>query len=144
MQISFRMRGNSQQITLSDLNSFESMLGMSLPQDYREHMLAYNGGIVEPMEIRHINYEGNDQGISYFFPIKYGSNIMEEIYTNFNGKIPNGYIVIGVTRGQGRILLSLNNDNTYGKIVEWYPDGEINELSLSFTQLLNDMVESDE
>lgn len=144
MQLTFKMSNNSQLITLTELNSFETMIGLSLPQDYRQHMLTYNGGIVEPYKLDHINYIDGDQGISKLYPIKYGSMTMEKIYSHLNNLIPNNYLSIGKTRGQGEIIMSLNNDGTYGNIKEWYPDGEINELSPSFTQLLNDMVESDE
>lgn len=144
MQISFSMRSNSQPITLSDLISFEAILNATLPQDYKQHMLSYNGGLVIPNEIRHINYDSADHGISDFYPIKYGFDIMENIFSDLNGIIPSGFISIGKTRGQGEIIMSLINDSSYGNIKEWYPDGFNYDLSPSFTQLLNNMVESDE
>lgn len=144
MQLTFEMNSDSQHVTLVELNTFEAMVGYPLPQDYRQHMLTHNGGIVRPTEKDHVNYIDGDQGISKFFPIKYGSITMEKTYTDLDGILPNGYICIGMTRGQGEIIMSLNNDSTYGNVKEWYPDGEINDLSPSFTQLLNDMVESND
>ena len=40
--------------------------------------------------------------------------------------------------------MSLNNDNAYGNIKEFFSDGSMFDLSPSFTQLLNDMVENDD
>jgi hypothetical protein len=143
MQLTFKMRGNSQAITLAELNDFETLVGYPLPQDYRQHMLAHNGGIVV-QDVRHINYPDGGEGIAYLDSIKYGSYTMEDVFLALKGKIPNGYLSIGVTNNEGNIIMSLNSDSTYGNIREWFPDGEINALSPSFTQLLNDMVESDE
>lgn len=143
MILTFKQRQNSQTITLEELNEFESFIGYTLPQDYRQHMLTYNGGIVV-QDVKHVNYPDGGEGIAYFNPIKYGSYTMEDIFLSLNGKIPNGYISIGVTSNEGNIIMSLNNNNTYGDIKEWFPDGYIYDLSPSFTQLLNDMVESEE
>jgi hypothetical protein len=144
MQLTFKMRGNSQAITLAELNDFETLVGYSLPQDYRQHMLTHNGGVVEQNEIDHVNYIAGDKGVSDFYPIKYGYDTLEEVYDDLHENIPGGYIAIGRTRGQGEIIMSLNNGPTYGNIKEWFPDGDIYDLSPSFMQLLNDMVESEE
>jgi hypothetical protein len=146
MELTFRMRSNEQPINVIELNDFQTLVGYPLPDDYRQHMLAHNGGIVSPMEIAHISAPDAGGGIAYFYPIKYGSTTTEEMY-NYSSNIigndfPEGYIIIGKTRGGGEIIMSLNNDSTYGNTKEWYPDGTINNLSPSFTQLLNDQVEA--
>lgn len=89
------------------------------------------------------NYPDGGEGISYFDPIKYGSHTMEMVYAALNKKIPTGYLSIGITNNGGYIIMSLNNDATYSNIKEYFPDGEILNLSTSFTQLLNDMIEDD-
>ena len=82
--------------------------------------------------------------ISYFYPIKYGDYIIEKSYDYMSGRIPSGYLAIGTTDNGGEIIISLNKDSTFGKTKEWFPDGYINDLSSSFTQLLNDMVLDEE
>lgn len=109
MQLTCEVDSDSQAITIAELNSFEAMLGSTLPQNYRQHMLTYNGGVIFPTEIRHINYESGDHGISDFYPIKYGYDTIEEVYSDLNGIIPNDFISIGTTRGQGEIIMSLIN-----------------------------------
>jgi hypothetical protein len=143
MQLTFRTKGNSQLITLEELNTFETLIGKTLPQDYRQHMLTYNGGVLE-QDVDHVNYPEGGQGISSFHPIKYGYYPMEELFEDLNDVLPTGNIAIGVTDAQGIIIMSLNNDSTYGNIREFFPDGDIQDLSSSFTQLLNDMVPSND
>ena len=139
MQLTFRTKSNSQKITLEELNTFETFIGMKLPEDYRQHMLTYNGGVVVEDNIEHKNHKKGGRGISSFHPIKYGYYIMEEVFEDLNGIIPEGYLAIGKSDNGGIILISLNKDS-YGKTILMYSDGDIENLSDSFTQLLNDMV----
>jgi hypothetical protein len=137
MELNFEMDSDLQAITVEELNTFETFIGKKLPQDYRQHMLTYNGGILE-QDVEHKNYSDSG-GISYFHPIKYGYYTMEELFDDLSEVLPNGYITIGKTDSGGQIIISLNNDSNYGKIEEWFADGEIRHLSPSFTQLFNDM-----
>jgi hypothetical protein len=141
MILTFRQQENL--LTLQDLNDFEALIGLVLPPDYKQHMLLYNGGIVNE-DVKHINYLDGGEGISKFYPIKYGNYKMEEIFSILNGKIPTGYLAIGITNNAGKIIISLNNDSTYGNTKEWFPEEKIYDLSPSFTQLLNDMVLEEE
>lgn len=142
MQITFEMQLDTQSITLEELNEFQSMVGSSLPQDYRQHMLIYNGGGAKPMNLAHVSNPEAGSGILEFYSIKYSSFTIEDVNLSLKDAIPTGYLIIGRTWGGGKIIISLNNDSTYGNTKEWYPDGTINDLSPSFTQLLNDQVEA--
>lgn len=143
MQITFRSRSIEEQITLAEFNEFQSLIGYSLPEDYRQHMLSINGGMVEQDNNAHISNPEAGNGIAYFYPIKYGGTTMETIFSsNTQAYYPAGYIAIGKTKGGGKIIISLNNDDAYGNTKEWYPDGTLNELSPSFTQLISDQVEA--
>ena len=141
MQITFEMAIIAQAITLQELNDFQTLIGLPLPEDYRQHMLTYNGGIVNELNNAHISNPEGGGGISKFYPIKYGGHTMEKSYQNTNDILPNGYLAIGTAKGGGEIIISLNNDTTYGHTKHWYPDGTIYDLSPSFTQLINDQVE---
>ena len=141
MQITFEMAFDTQSITLAELNEFQAMIGKPLPEDYRQHMLTYNGGDVAEMNNAHISNPEGGSGIEDFYPIKYGGNTIEEVNSTLGDEIPSGYLIIGCARGGGKIIISLNNDTTYGYTKHWYPDGSIYDLSPSFTQLINDQVE---
>lgn len=144
MQLTFRSRSIEQPITLEELKEFESFIGYILPQDYRQHMLVHNGGMVEQDNNAHISNPEAGNGIAYFYPVKYGGYTMEKAHQQLASVLPLGYISIGTTRGGGEIIISLISGSTYGNTKERYPDGTINELSPSFTQLLNDQVEAEE
>jgi hypothetical protein len=142
MQITFKMAIIAQPISLEDLNEFQALIGNPLPEDYRQHMLTYNGGIVNEYNNAHLsNPEGGD-GIAQFYPIKYSTYTLEDINNDLSNLIPSGYLIIGRTRGGGEIIISLNNDASYGNTKVWFSDETIKYLSTSFTQLINDQVEA--
>ncbi|WGH77115.1 SMI1/KNR4 family protein [Tenacibaculum tangerinum] len=133
---------NVQAITLDELNTFQISLGKTLPEDYRQHMLLYNGGSVINKKIEHKNYPENPStGLNYLLPIKYGYDTIEHTINDISEYLPSGYLPIGLNMAGGYVIISLNNDTTYGRIKEWYPDDELNDMSESFTQYLEDMVE---
>ncbi|WGH75109.1 SMI1/KNR4 family protein [Tenacibaculum tangerinum] len=143
IRITFKNR--NQISTPEELNEFENSLGgLVLPEDYRQHMLTYNGGIVRQYDIVHKNYYGlGDGGISDFLSIKYGGYTVEKFNEDLSDRLPTGYLAIGFTSGGGDIIMSLNNDATYGNTKVRYTEGEKIDLSPSFIKLLNDMVEAE-
>ena len=142
MNLTFKKQNRWQPISLDELNEFETLIGMSLPEDYKAFMLEHNGGSIE--NLNHINYPNGEQGLARLFSIKYGSGFtMEKMFLSNTERIPKGHLVIGSTNLGARIIISLNDDETYGTTLEWLDeDGAYNSLSPSFTQLLNDMVPS--
>jgi len=144
--VTITFKSRSQGITLQELNEFENSLErLTLPQDYRDHMLTHNGGIVEQYDIVHKDYYGiGDGGISDFLPIKYGGYTVEEFNAALSDRLPSGYLAIGFTSGGGDIIISLNNDATYGNTKVRYTEGKIKDLSPSFTDLINNMVEAED
>ena len=81
------------------LNKFESLIGKTLPTDYRQHMLLYNGGDVVQNNIEHKDYVEDGGGISYFYPIGIGDYTIEEVFNDLinTAFLPSGYIPIGTT-----------------------------------------------
>ena len=146
MEITFTMSLDSQQISTEELQVFENTLnGLKLPEDYKHQMLTCNGGNVDQYEIEHKNYIGEGIGIASFLPIKYGNYTLEKAKNSFMDRLPEGFIPIGHTTGNaGLLIMSLNNDQTYGHIKVRYTDGDIEDFSPSFTDLLNDMVEAED
>lgn len=140
MELNFLKKKSWQPITLGELKEFETLVGYTLPQDYKEFMLEHNGGSIE--NLKHISYPTGDQGLSRLFSIKYDNGYtMEKVFLKNTGRLPNGYLSIGATNYGGEIIISLNNDETYGNTKEWISEEYNCDLSPSFTQLLNDMTE---
>ena len=63
MKITFKTEFNSQKITLDELNTFETFIRMKLPENYRQHMLNFNGGEIEEDNVEHKNYKEGGRGI---------------------------------------------------------------------------------
>lgn len=142
--IQFEVRNNVQIINSDELQVFEHNLGYILPNDYKDHMLTYNGGIVINKKIEHKDYPDiTSTGLNYLFPIKYGAEPVENVYNDISQFLDDGYLPIGKNSGGGYVIMSLNSDDMYGEIKEWYPDDELNDMSPSFTQYLEDMIESE-
>jgi hypothetical protein len=66
MQITFKMAASAQPITEAELNEFQALIGMTLPEDYRQHMLAYNGGLVKEYGNAHISDPEGGGGLKNF------------------------------------------------------------------------------
>ncbi|GGG23214.1 hypothetical protein GCM10011344_24940 [Dokdonia pacifica] len=119
-------------ITQEELEEFEQQLdGLKLPEDYKAHMLKYNGGITIEDYIC-----GDNENIKfmYFLPIKYGSDTMENSLIAREDVLPINDIYIGAVRG-GELCMSLGENN--GSIYVFYSDGERIDLASSFTEFIN-------
>ncbi|WP_299767415.1 SMI1/KNR4 family protein [uncultured Dokdonia sp.] len=141
MIITFHIQAD-QLIIDTDLNDFEQQINKTLPNDYRQHMLQYNGGGIDKFNLAHVVDETyGAYGLAYLFALKYDSTTIESIFTAYQDDYPVGYIPIGVAAGGGEFIMSLNNDETYGEIKILEEDGIMEYLSPSFSQFLEDMVE---
>lgn len=70
-------------ITLNDIQEFETAKGLTLPEDYKAHMLQYNGATVESIEV-HFGVPDDDINFSYFHPLKYGDSILVDTQHTFS------------------------------------------------------------
>ncbi|BAP32479.1 uncharacterized protein CHSO_3442 [Chryseobacterium sp. StRB126] len=120
-------------ITSDELHEFEVKTGISLPQDYKEHMLKYNGGSPLSYDL----YFGEpDEGIllSGFKSIKYGTSLVEQ-----KDYLPPKYLSIGYTE-TGYLAMSLD-EKEYGNIFIYYSEAELALLAPSFTEFLEGLVD---
>lgn len=121
-------------ITLSDIQEFETTTEVSLPEDYKAHLLEYNGALVEGVEV----YFGEpDDGIRffYFLPLKYGSSSHVEM----DDYLPEKHITIGCTQG-GYLAMALTEEN-YGHIYVYYSDAKLIWLTPSFTAFVAGLID---
>ena len=121
-------------ITLSDIQEFEAAKGLTLPEDYKAHLLRYNGAEVESIEV----YFGvPDDGInfSYFHPLKYGDSILVDT----EDYLPEKHITIGCT-STGYLAMSLAEE-AYGHIYVYYSEAELTWLADSFTAFVSDLTD---
>lgn len=130
-----KYKSKSQNITLEEFQQLEKNYSIKFPQDYKDHMLKYNG--INPLEDYYFLPDTWEDAINFFYilPIKYGSYIFEE--GNLIGSLedyPEMQLMIGVTR-TGNLSMSLKKEE-YGSIYVYYSDGEMHKLTNSFTEFL--------
>jgi len=125
-------------IGLADINLLEQDLQVVFPDDYKEHMLQYNGGIVKSSAVY---FKEFDTGIVFesLHPIKNGDDTLEDLYALRRDYLPEKYISIGYING-GNLCISLTEDN-HGAIYAYYPDGENKLLAASFKDFLSNLID---
>lgn len=122
-------------ITFEELNTFEQKLsGFKLPQDYKEHMLKYNGGGVDET---YVWYNDPDIEFLYFYPIKFEDENMESALIDREGVLPESDIYFGAIRG-GALCMTLTGNT--GLIYVLYSDGERIDLASSFTEFVKGLI----
>ncbi|CAL2080621.1 SMI1/KNR4 family protein [Tenacibaculum sp. 190524A05c] len=127
-------------ITIEEFNEFEVLLeGLKLPDDYKSHMLTYNGGYPDGDYVCFRNPNRIIE-LEYFHPIKYGSDTME-YYLFMRKVLPKNHISIGIISG-GRISLSLS-ELDYGSVYISYEDVIPEKIASSFTEFINGLFEAD-
>lgn len=112
----------------STIQYVERELGAVLPRDYKRFMVSSNGAIFDPPAS--FSYEDKDTGeiIEDYVGILFGLAEMplenellsSQIGYDFNERVPNGVIAIGVTTSGSGIATSLR-DKDFGVIYVWDP-----------------------
>lgn len=134
----------------SEIENWEKKSNISLPDDYRRFLIAYNGGSPYPRLFKHGMgsltagpYE--DQSNETYVDIILS---WESVESHWRGEtygkgIPPGYLLIAVTPGAIQVLMNIDSEK--GQIVSWYhstsPWGsgnntEIYPIANSFTEFL--------
>ncbi|WGH75105.1 SMI1/KNR4 family protein [Tenacibaculum tangerinum] len=134
------------QVTEDDLNLLEAHIGRILPEDYRRHMIQWNGGVALQDNLVHKDFPsaGTDFVLESLYPlIADDESSTVKAYWDFEtGDIlAEGYIPIGSAVGGDEIIMSLNLDETFGNIKLQTDYGLIHDISPSFNQYLEDLVE---
>lgn len=121
-------------ITAQDIREFEANLGASLPEDYKAHLLTYNGGHSNSMDI-YFGFPDDGINLFYFYPLKYGDSEQVEQHDY----LPYKHISIG-RFSTGDLAMSLLED-TYGHIYSYYSEVELNFLAPSFTAFVSGLID---
>lgn len=127
-----------QNITLHDITVFEENLGYKFPESYKKHIMQHNGGKPEKDYIQGLR-------VSYFNPIKYGDDTLEDNIEDFKDLLPTGFLPFTTDWGGNPICISLKLGNNYGKI--YYCPMDIDEIvpkliSNSFQEFINGLEEN--
>lgn len=142
-------------VTEADLQQLEWLLQLRLPEDYRDFLLATNGGQVEGYWA--FELAANDGSmLSQFYRLKDKSPststlaYMRQLYAE---RMPRGLLVIGCDPGGGKICLGYAGPLA-GRVWFWDPGMDFDdtvpgsfenfhEMAGSFTQFLSSLSRTD-
>lgn len=126
---------SEKQVTQEELNNFEENFQVSLPDDFRQHYLNYNGGYPPYDYVKGLK---NIFTINGFDSIKYGTLPIEQIIADhkksgitFEKKIPFAY------DNGGNVFLISEDGAIYILESEFLKDKNYILVSESFTDFLN-------
>ena len=137
--------------SLDSIKKLEFDIGSSLPDDYKDFLISYDGGLPEPAAFD-IPRENNSSIVKEFFgldtPLLTAS--IEYNRRMYENRIPKKFLVIGCDVFGNRIILGIKNDN-YGEIFFWDHENEADEdnveeyyeniylISKNFSDFLNSL-----
>ncbi|MFD2917095.1 SMI1/KNR4 family protein [Psychroserpens luteus] len=117
-------------ISLSDLQNLESALGAILPEDYKTHMLKYNGGRVSWTKSYILEYNGSEYELGGFKEL----DKVKEFFESKNPILYPKYFSIGDIEG-GYLAMGYQEEN-YGQIFVYFSDEAPQKVANSFSEFL--------
>jgi len=120
------------------LEKFESLLGNKLPQEFRDHLLKYNGGDPSPGDFD-ISCEEGPTTLNGIYGLHDGPyhNSLLRTYHTYKGRIPRQLLAIGGDNFGNQICIGLTKKYT-GRIYFWDHEKESKFFKFSATTLVAD------
>ncbi|MED4651219.1 SMI1/KNR4 family protein [Bacillus pseudomycoides] len=112
-------------LSLKDLEVFEREHNLKFPDLYREFLLNYNGGYVNP-NVFSISSEEGESALNVFYGIGNMHNNLEKKFNFFDEILEIGFIPIASDSGGNQICLGIN-ESFYEKIYCWDHEQETDE-----------------
>lgn len=105
-------------ITEKQIHDVEAVLKVTLPQDYKELILKYNGGVIDPGSF--VCKDGVHACIAwlYHFWTEDDSDILERASIR-RGRLPSGFVAIGYDGGGNEVCIDCTPGPRYGKVYFW-------------------------
>lgn len=135
--MSIILEESQKKLSPEELAAFEQQYNVSLPEDFVQFYLNYNGGYLPESD------EDNPYLLGGFLPIKYGRVPIEEHYKDLTESFPElkGLIPFAYDDGGNLFLLS-SKESDFGKVYIWLMDEtELDFVSNSFSSFLNELIE---
>lgn len=155
--------GTEEPAVLADLQAIEATYGFVLPADYKEHILAYNGGWPKD-ENTFLQVGERGQAVARVLSdmksVKYGDTTLERSLRSLRGDLHDDLVPIGTDAGGDLFCLSVGPEDysaVYYISHEFYKPPKRKEmkqprqygkgvsfLAASFTDFLNGLVVQEE
>lgn len=152
-----------QPATMADILAIEQQYGFTLPDDYKQHMLACNGGFPQRRTFVEIDPDGDqiERDVNNFYSVRYGVSTLERTLELLADQIHSDLVPFANDAGDDQFLLSVGPQD-YGSVYyigfEFYTPSDddddedtdeapldygsgVHFLAPSFTAFLNGLVE---
>ncbi|MEK5026956.1 SMI1/KNR4 family protein [Paenibacillus sp. FSL M7-1046] len=125
-------------ISMVQVENFEQMNKIELPKLYKEFLLEYNGGRVDPNVFKISSDEG-ESALNVFYGIGSMNNNLEKKIEFFEEILEIGFIPIARDSGGNQICLGIREE-FYDQIFFWIHDEE-NDHSMDNMHYLADNIQ---
>lgn len=135
-------------ISLQDIKQFEQEYEVTLPKQYVDFLLEYNGGFPQKSNFKLPDDDGESL-VKKFYGIGDMKSNLGKVFMVLEGEIPEDFISIGNDPGGNEILLGVNGEYQ-GKVYFWIhdiePEDEMDNMFIlagNFTEFFNNLYESE-
>lgn len=113
-------------LSIEEITEFEKQYNVALPNQYKQFMLDFNGGTIEPAVFK-ISEEKGESVLSAFYAIddSLRSNLLKKYIYIYDGRLPQGFIPIGKDPG-GNLICVSNQESSYDQVYFWDHEEETN------------------
>lgn len=130
-------------ISEDDIIDFEQKKGITLPQDYRLHMLKWNGGGVDQF-LKYKDEDGFNFGLMYLYALKNDDTTVISVNNMQEDLLPEGYLIIGRVRGGGDLIMCVNQGVNFGEIKVMEETLDTYYMASSLTQFFESQIVDEE
>ncbi|MFS0765701.1 MULTISPECIES: SMI1/KNR4 family protein [Peribacillus] len=143
-----KMISENPKISLQDIKQFEQEYDVTLPKQYVDFLLEYNGGYPQESSFKISDDEGESL-VNKFYGIRDMKSNLGKVFEVLEGEIPEDFISIANDPGGNEILLGVSGEYQ-GKVYFWFHDIELEDemgnmfiLADSFDEFLNNLYVSE-
>lgn len=143
-----KMLSKNPKVSLQDIKQFEQDYDITLPNQYVDFLLEYNGGFPQESNFK-ISNDGGESLVNKFYGIGDMKSNLGKVFEVLEGEIPEDFISIANDPAGNEILLGINGEYQ-GKLYFWIHDIEPEEdmdnmfiLADSFVEFFNNLYESE-
>jgi hypothetical protein len=126
-------------ISLENIKQFEQEYDITLPKQYTEFLLKYNGGYPKEAHFKISDNEGESL-INKFYGIGNMKSNLGDVFEILEGEIPENFVSIANDPGGNEILLGVNGEH-YEKIYFWIHDIETGDEMENMLLLADSLAE---
>jgi hypothetical protein len=131
------IRNSREPADINHVTAFERRRGIKLPESYRRFILEQNGGEPDPNYFEINGFEGGGSLLDYLADIAPDSTGgLDKLIDMFPGRLPAGFIPIGLDPGGSLICLGLNAP-CEGKIYYWDHEMALDSKGLNKRNMSN-------